>query len=289
MPTDDVLLVTFQLLPDGEPDGEMLIGSLAERGVSARWVVWDDPRVDWGAARLVAVRSVWDYHRRCGEFLAWAERVEAATRLLNGATAFTWNADKSYLLDLASRVAVVPTELLDDSSLAAGLAGALERHGTVVVKPRTGAGGVGLVVCSATNDPRLEGLTAGPWVVQPLVDTVRERGEVSVYVLDGRAVSQVDKQPGAGEVRVHELYGGRSQEVPLDPALAVVAEEAVRAAGAHLDADLSADLCYARVDLMHWQGRWSVSELELIEPGLYLDVVPGNADRFADVVATRLG
>jgi hypothetical protein len=38
-------------------------------------------------------------------------------------------------------------------------------------------------------------------------------------------------------------------------------------------------------------GRLAVSELELIEPGLYLDVHPGNAALFADVVTgvlTRL-
>ena len=46
------------------------------------------------------------------------------------------------------------------------------------------------------------------------------------------------------------------------------------------------DLCYARVDLMRLEdGRLLVGELEVTEPGLYLDVLPGNADAFADVVA----
>ena len=34
-------------------------------------------------------------------------------------------------------------------------------------------------------------------------------------------------------------------------------------------------------------GTLAVSELELIEPGLYLDVLPGNAEPFADLVARR--
>jgi hypothetical protein len=38
-------------------------------------------------------------------------------------------------------------------------------------------------------------------VVQPLVDSVRTVGEVSVFVIGGRAVSRVDKHPDAGEVR----------------------------------------------------------------------------------------
>lgn len=279
-----VLLATFQLLPDGETGGELLVQALAEQGVEARWVVWDDPAVDWAAADLVAVRATWDYHRRCEEFLAWSRRVSATTPVLNGAEVFAWNADKDYLLALAEQVPTIPTALLDDADLVGGLATALARWGTVVVKPRTGAGGVGLVVAAATDDQRLEGLTPGPWIVQPLIESVRTTGESSVYVFAGAACSQVDKIAVGEEVRVHESYGGSSRLVPLDPDRAGLAERAVRVA-----ADLlGADLAYARADMMWCDGGWRVSELELIEPGLYLDVVPTNAGRFADVVTGRL-
>ncbi|WP_435746303.1 ATP-grasp domain-containing protein [Nocardioides sp. SYSU DS0663] len=278
-----VLLATFCLLPDGEAGGELLLAALAERGVEARWAVWDDPAVDWASADLVAVRSTWDYHRRCAEFLAWARSVERSTRLLNGADAFAWNADKAYLLDLGG-VATVPTSLVEDPVLVPTLAAALERWGTVVVKPRTGAGGVGVVVADRVDDPRLEGLVAGPWVAQPLVESVRTAGESSVHVLGGVPVSQVDKRPAGGEIRVHELYGGHAAPAPLDPARAEVARAAVAAAAARLGAAPS----YARVDLVELAGAWVVSELELIEPGLYLDVVPGLAGRFADLVVAEL-
>jgi glutathione synthase/RimK-type ligase-like ATP-grasp enzyme len=280
----DVLLVTFALLPDGEPGGELLVSALAEHGVRARWVVWDDPDVDWAAGRLVAVRSAWDYHRRCSEFLTWARATAAVTPMLNGPDVFAWNADKSYLQELGEHVPVVPTMLLDDATLVGGLREAVARWRTVVIKPRTGAGGVGLVVAQSTDDHRLEGLTAAPWVAQPLVESVRTSGESSVYVLGGVAHSQVDKAPAGQEIRVHELYGGSSRPVPLDQELGALAEETVRAAAGLLDADLS----YARVDLLRWQDGWVVSELELIEPGLYLDVAPGNARPFADLVLRHL-
>lgn len=281
MTATDVLLVTYSLLPDGEPGGDLLPAALAEHGLTARWARWDDDTVDWGAARLVAVRSTWDYHRRLPDFLAWARAVEARARLLNGAEVFAWNADKAYLRELAQVVPTVPTELLDDASLVPGLAAALDRWSTVLVKPRTGAGGVGVVVAESIHDPGLEGLVAGPWVVQPLVESVRTTGERSVFVLGGAAVTQVDKVPAGGEVRVHEQYGGSSQPVDLDADLATVAEEAVRAAAGLTGADLP----YARVDLMHHDGQWVVSELELIEPGLYLEIAPQNAGRFAALVA----
>lgn len=279
-----VLLATFALLPDGEPGGDHLVAALAARGIDARWVSWDDRDVDWAAADLVAVRATWDYHRRCGDFLAWARKVDGATTLLNGGDVFTWNADKAYLVAIADRVPVVPSLLVDDTDLLGGLRAGLERFGPVVVKARTGASGVGVVQAERTDDHRLSGLTAGPWIVQPLVESVRTRGETSVFVLDGVAVSQVDKLPGGDEIRVHEQFGGVSRPVPLGDETAAVAVAAMR----EVSTLFGRPLDYGRVDLMEHDGRLVVSELELIEPGLYLDVLPENAGPFADLVAARV-
>ena len=279
-----VLLATFVLMPDGEPGAELLDKALADRGVDGAWAVWDDPAVDWSAAELVVVRSTWDYHRRTEEFLAWAREVESRTRLLNGAELFAWNADKAYLVRLAADLPCVPTALLDDRTLVTGLVEATERWGTVVIKPRVGASGIGVVVVSGPEDERLQMLAPAPWVVQPLVESVRTVGETSVYVFGGRAVSQVDKRAAGDEVRVHEAYGGSSVPVPLDPERAALAEAAVAVVGERQGREPA----YARVDVMRWEDQWVVSELELIEPGLYLDIHPGNAEPFADLVASLL-
>lgn len=278
------LLVTFSLLPEGEEGGEAIVRALAETGIDARWVCWDDAEVDWAAADVIAVRATWDYHRRYGDFIAWARRVDQQATLLNGADVFAWNADKSYLVELGEHVAVVPTGLLDDGDLRGGLQAALARHNPVVVKGRLGASGVGVVVAESTDDQRLSGLTAGPWVVQPLVGSVRTEGETSVFVIGGEVVSQVHKLPTGGEIRVHEEYGGQSRPVPIAPEHAALALTAVEAANQIVGVELD----YARVDMMRLDdGTLAVSELELIEPGLYLDVIPGNAWPFADLVARR--
>ena len=121
-------------------------------------------------------------------------------------------------------------------------------------------------------------------MVQPLVESVRTVGETSIYVFGGRATSQVDKRPGGDEVRVHEEYGGSSAAVPLDPERAALAEHAVAWVGERFGRAPA----YARIDLMRWQDAWVVSELELIEPGLYLDVDPTIAEPFADAVVDLL-
>ncbi len=281
----EVLLVTCAAWPDGEDGGELLLRALADQGLAARWVAWDDPAVDWREAGVVAVRSTWDYEERRPEFLAWARSVGPA--LLNGAEAFAWNTDKSYLVELAAAgVAVVPTLVVEDETeLAPAVAGFLP----AVVKPRVGAGGRGVVVFDGeppdeSEPPDLDEsrLTPGPWVVQPLVESVRTEGETSVFVVGGRAVAAVRKVPAGGEIRVHEEYGGAAAEVPVEPEAASRAVEAVAAA----ERLLGVPLAYARADLMRMPGGELVlSELELTEPGFYLDLVPQVARAFGGCVA----
>ena len=287
-----VLLATSSNWPDGEPGAPSLDAALAARGLDARWVCWDDPAVAWSAADLVAVRSTWDYMERHEEFVAWARRVAAGTRLLNGPEVFAWNVDKAYLIGLEGWLPVVPTRTADTlEELAAGV----HEFGVAVVKPRVGASGVGVLVVDDPADPRLGTVvkdhpelpsSRGPWVVQPLVPSVRTEGETSVFVLGGVPVSQVDKLPSGDEIRVPEHFGGSSRPVPLRGEAA----ELALAANAAVDRVLGVPLDYGRVDMMRLpDGTLALSELEVTEPGLYLDVLPGNAGPFADLVAGRLG
>jgi glutathione synthase/RimK-type ligase-like ATP-grasp enzyme len=284
-----VLLATWSDMPEGEEwtGTSHLPAAFAERGIDARWVVWDDPNVDWSAG-LVAVRSTWDYERRREEFLEWARSVPW---MLNSAAVFAWNTDKSYLPQLAaSGVPVVPTVVVDgEAGLPAAIAEVSARRDgqpQAVVKPTVGAGGRGLVLVGGPAAPDGSGLGPGPWVVQPMVESVRTEGETSVFVLGGDVVSQAQKVPAAGEIRVHEQYGGTTVAVPLTEEATGLARRTVEVASSLLGETLD----YARVDMMRLaDGTLALGELEVTEPGLYLDVLPGNADAFADLVVARLG
>lgn len=274
-----VLLVTCDDFPDGEPGAAALDAAFLARGIDARWVSWTDPSVDWQSADVVAVRAAWDYDSRLEDFLAWSRSVGPA--LLNGAEVFAWNTDKSYLVALAeSGVPVVPTINVDGEE---DLPAAIAEFSHAVVKPSVGAGGRGVVIFPSEGSDG--DLGSPPWVVQPLVESVRSEGETSVFVLGGNAVAQARKVPGDGEIRVHETYGGATYAADLTDEARAIAEATV----AKAEELLGVPLPYGRVDLMRLDdGQLVVSELEATEPGLYLEIIPSNAEAFADVVAGLL-
>lgn len=280
----DVLLATCAALPRGEPGASALDEALADRGLVSSWVRWDDDAVDWGAAGLVAIRSTWDYVGRRADFLRWAGLVEHRTRLLNGSAVFAWNTDKQYLVELgAAGVPIVPSISVDTHADLVPAAASLDT--AVVVKPRIGVGGIGLVVAENADDLAEADVGPGPWLVQPVVPSISTEGERSLFVIGGRVTSAVLKLPAAGGLLVHEEHGGRTVPAVLDDEAAALAAACVDTAEGLLDRTLH----YARVDLLRHDGALVVSELEATEPGLYLDVVPENAEPFAALVAELLG
>jgi glutathione synthase/RimK-type ligase-like ATP-grasp enzyme len=273
-----ILLATFAGLPDGG-DERSLPAMFADRGIDARWAVWDDADVDWASADLVAIRMTWDYVSRLDEFLSWARGVASSTRLVNDPAVIAWNADKSYLAEIPTwGIATVPTVVV---GAGAPLADALVGAGPAVVKPAVGLGGEGLSVWRPGDGVPV---AASAMVVQPLVDSVRTSGEVSVYVMARRAVAQIVKRPppGSDDIRVHEHRGGRYEAVPLTPALVEVAERAI----AEVSRRFGVAVPYARVDFLDHDGSWAVSELELIEPSLYVNHEPRLAPAYVDAVSS---
>ena len=73
--------------------------------------------------------------------------------------------------------------------------------------------------------------------------------------------------PGEGDVRVNEEFGGRVRAVETGDV-----GDLVMSAYDAMAERFGRPMDYIRVDLLRWDGDWVVSELELIEPGLYLDV-----------------
>ena len=85
--------------------------------------------------------------------------------------------------------------------------------------------------------------------------------------------------------QVVQVYAERADSAVERPARWLVGFATVHAAPGET---VTATIPVPARRLAHWDGGWVVSELELIEPGLYLDVSPANAGPFADLVQSRL-
>lgn len=281
--------VALATAADQEPtdqDDEPLLAALAAAGHLPSLLVWDDPTSRWEEQDVVVVRTAWDYHLKREAFLDWAARVATVTRLYNPVEVLRWNTHKSYLLELEERGApVVPTAWTaqgDQVDLAA-LARA-RSWDDVVLKPAVGAGGHRVErVAPDGGQAVLDRLLAeGDALVQPYLDSVTTTGELSVILLAGEVSHAVRKVPAPGGLLVQIEHGGAYEPLPdVPPDAAALARWVVEATG-H-------DLLYARVDLVvDAVGTWQVAELEVTEPGLFLHLVPGSAERFCAALEDRL-
>jgi glutathione synthase/RimK-type ligase-like ATP-grasp enzyme len=284
-----IALATGSQWPGLHPEEEALPAKLAQRGVEAHVCVWNDPAVRWESYDSVVVRSTWDYHYAIDAFSDWLDRLEELGRpTWNPLPLLRMSVDKNYLVDIArAGFDTVPSIVVsaDDPDEIEGLFDDLGCE-EAVIKPTVAASGFRTHLLQRGNRRQAmqhyrELLSYGDVLVQPYVDTVRELGEWSLVYLDGQFSHGLLKRPAEGDFRVQEEHGGRTERADV-PAF-------VRQSADALIDWLDQPTLYARVDGFARQGdRWLISELELLEPLLFLDHQPGSLDRFADAIARRV-
>nr|WP_297422093.1 hypothetical protein [uncultured Actinotalea sp.] len=302
-------LVTCSRLPDLDPEDTPLLAALAERGVQADAVVWDDPAVDWSAYDLVVVRSAWDYAQRREEFLAWAEDVSGRTVLANPLPVIAWNTDKHYLRELeAAGVRIVPTQWLEPERhlSSRALHTRFPAHGEMVIKPAVSAGSLDTGRYTAI-DPQSRGLAIAharrllaegrTVMAQRYLSSVDTAGERAHVFVDGRYSHSVLKGAmlDGPDVAVDGMYKEEQiSAVEASTAELEMAQDVISTATRlllHRDGAASDDgvpFLYARVDLVSDDdGRPVLMELELVEPSLFPSYAHGALERLADAVAAR--
>lgn len=283
-----IALATYERAPQLAPDDQLLIPALERAGIDAEPAVWSDDAVIWETFDGVVVRSCWDYHLRADEFHEWLDRLDASRLpVFNTVSTITWNANKRYLLDLASRGAstietlVVPRGDVDQALLKLD---AFARA-KVVIKPAVSASGhethaLDLPLDRAAKATVQRVVEQSDTLIQPFADEVGRDGELSLVFIDGTFSHAAVKHAAADEFRVQVEHGG--SVTPADAPQPIVDQAAAILAKAG-DTPL-----YARVDGIIRDGKFLLMELELIEPNLFFELNDGSADRFAQALARRL-
>ncbi|WP_137937591.1 hypothetical protein [Chitinivorax sp. B] len=253
---------------------------LRQQGLTVARVAWDQPDFDWSNVRAAVFRSTWDYFDRFAEFEPWLDRVATQTLLVNRYDLIRWNMDKHYLRDLAEQgVDIVPTRFVEKGNTL-DLAEMLRTFmwTEAVIKPAISGGARLTFRVNIENVAEHQAilndcLKSEAMMIQPFVPAVLEQGELSLMVFDGRFTHAIRKTPKAGDFRVQDDHGGVVHPFFPSPDEIAFAERAVAACPVVPN--------YARVDIVHHQGKLRIMELELLEPELFFRFCPPAAERLA--------
>jgi len=284
-----IALVTALAARGLDDDLPPLQDALHKTGSDVTVVDWDDANVDWSRFDLALLRSTWDYTERVDEFLDWAQRAAAQTRLINPLGVVRWNTDKHYLHDLErAGIATVPSVFVEpDDDAQTGLDDFLRRHACAefVVKPAIGAGSRDAQRyarkqrdVALAHVRRLLGERRSV-LLQPYLDRVDEHGETALIYFGGEFSHAIRKgpllKPDEGPTRALFAAEHITARAPEPDELRLAAQTLAAIPFAQ-------PLTYARIDLIHdAQHAPRVLELELTEPSLFFAHSAGSAERFA--------
>jgi glutathione synthase/RimK-type ligase-like ATP-grasp enzyme len=282
-----IALVTARPRPEVHFDHDMALlkNAVAMRGADVSVTYWDDSSVDWASFDLVVIRSPWDYSWRAREFLEWLSECSGRTRIMNQPSIMQWNADKTYLRYLQDQsIPIISTQFF-----APGEAAAFPSDYEYVVKPSIGAGSRYCARYMPDERQRAEehvqrihaeGVTA---MVQPYVHQIDTSGERALVFIEGKFLHAIRKNavlsPGLRFDVDKDAHPGTRSWTPTDQEL-----ELARKVLAAIP--FSESLLYARVDMVSDATEPVLTELELIEPGLYLRTHPGSEDRVAMAIVS---
>ena len=263
---------------------ELLKSAFEAKGLKVDITYWDNPSYEWQQTKSVLFRTVWDYFERFDEFWEWLEQVKTKTRLINSYELIKWNIDKHYLRDLKNNdIQVVPTYFVDKgNNISLKEIANLKDWKHIVIKPAISASAFNTY--KITNDEieqkeQLfhELLQTHDMLVQPFFPTISELGEASLMVFGGKFTHAILKKAKTGDFRVQDDFGGTVHD--YNPT-----QEEIDFAEKVFQSCISMPI-YGRVDII-WDTNKNLylSELEIIEPELWIRNRPESAKKIADAV-----
>lgn len=270
-----------------ETDDQLTIPALAELDIRVRQIPWDQAVGQVEDCDLVVIRSTYDYIHAPEKFLRTLEAIENHTPIANSSSVVAWNRDKRYLAKLqAQGIPMIPSvfgEILTEASLEASFT-ALDCQ-TIVIKPTVGASSDGIHTVTTGNKREASSAMATyaghrPFLMQPFLREIIEEGEYSLFFFDKAYSHAVLKRPKSGDFRVQQEFGGSTQVIQPPVEILELAQKVL--------CQVSDPLLYARVDIVHLNGRAVLMELELIEPQLFFGMDEQAPRRFANAVARFL-
>lgn len=250
-------------------EDQLLQSALERRGMKVICLDWATEGFDWSSVRFAIFRSTWDYQNKFQAFSDWLKQVETQCQLINPISTIRWNMDKHYLHDLQQKGINIPETFYIAKGSTQTLQAIHEQMGwqETVLKPTFSGGAKHTYRLSLDNLEAHETIfrtvvAEEDMMLQPLLHSVIERGEISMMILGGQYTHSVLKKAKKGDFRVQDNWGGSVHPyMPTDEEM-TFAEQVVAAC--------SPAPIYARIDIANDNdGNIALMEAELIEPELW--------------------
>ena len=263
---------------------ELLKSAFEAQGLKVDIAYWDNPTYEWQETKSVFFRTIWDYFERFDEFWEWLEQVKTKTRLINSYELIKWNIDKHYLKDLSSwGIETVPTYFADKGcNMKLHEIAKRNQWKDLVIKPAISASAFKTYKILANeiqgNEKSFNSLVQErDMLVQPYFETITKLGEASLMVFDGKFTHAILKKAQPGDFRVQDDFGGTVHNYIPTKAEINFAEKVFETC--------KTKPVYGRVDIV-WDNdkNFYLSELEIIEPELWIRNYPKCAERIAEAV-----
>ncbi len=258
--------------------------ALEKKGLRVTRVDWADPNFDWSSTGAALFRTTWDYFHRFNEFMRWLDRASTQTQFINPVELIRWNVDKHYLRDLQNKEIHIPQTIFVEQGETITLK---ELHRTTgwketVLKPAVSGGGRHTYRLNEKNFSLYENIfqemiSNEAMMLQPFLPNVITHGEIALMVIGGKFTHAILKRARSGDFRVQDDFGGTVHSYQPANDEITFAE--------HVVSVCSPTPTYARVDvILDDDKRLAVSELELIEPEMWLRFFPTAAERLAEMI-----
>ena len=263
---------------------ELLKSAFEAQGLKVNITYWDNPTYEWQETKSVLFRTIWDYFERFDEFWEWLEQVKTKTRLINSYELIKWNIDKHYLKDISSwGIETVPTYFADKGcKMKLHEIAKRNQWKDLVIKPAISASAFKTYKILANeiqaNEKLFNSLVQERnMLVQPYFETITQLGEASLMVFDGKFTHAILKKAQPGDFRVQDDFGGTVHNYIPTKAEINFAEKVFETC--------KTKPVYGRVDIV-WDNdkNFYLSELEIIEPELWIRNYPKCAERIAEAV-----
>lgn len=269
-------------------EDSMLLKLLQKKGWDVQPVQWHNKSIHWLEFDLVILKSPWDYHYQFSAFMGWLSEVNRlGVQILNPYTIVQWNSDKHYLQEMIHEgFNVIPSVFLEPGKQH-DLRSLFDHFKTdqLIVKPCISAGSKQTITVTSENiDQHITAIhemtREESFMVQPFLPQIYE-GELSYIFFHGIFSHCILKKPKAGDFRVQLGFGGTTH---------VQKPGASEIKAAQVFVDRFAGNClYARVDGVMIDGKFTLMELELIEPMLYFPDAPEGLDSYHQALVALAG